>query len=288
MLAQHALGIGHPGEAVGLACVSRCAAIANEDRYEQAAMRACLEEFGRLRGWHHGRIVVGGLGLGGAAVRVPSFEIFAVVAETLLAALDDRRPPVEYEVAAVDALIAGLEFARGSLVESPADSRAGWADDQLLTGAVTETWATAAVGRALAVTAGVRHEYGRRDALDSLGYVKPWGPEWPDWLVWSEYRDTNEPDLEHPILAFLDQKVVQPRKEEPGRSRSASNVILLFGPPGTTKTTIARAVANGLEWPLVSLSPGDFIRGGLDAVEARAKEVFDLLEARMRRAVSSA
>jgi SpoVK/Ycf46/Vps4 family AAA+-type ATPase len=52
---------------------------------------------------------------------------------------------------------------------------------------------------------------------------------------------------------------------------------VLFGPPGTTKTSIVRAVAAGLGWPLVILSPGDFIAKGLEDLETQARSVFGRL-----------
>jgi SpoVK/Ycf46/Vps4 family AAA+-type ATPase len=61
--------------------------------------------------------------------------------------------------------------------------------------------------------------------------------------------------------------------------------VLLFGPPGTTKTTIVRAVAEGLDWPLITLGPGDFVQEGLERVEARADLIFSELHSLSRTVV---
>ena len=38
--------------------------------------------------------------------------------------------------------------------------------------------------------------------------------------------------------------------------------MLLYGPPGTAKTTLAKKIAEGLEYPLIEITPSDFIAGG--------------------------
>ena len=53
--------------------------------------------------------------------------------------------------------------------------------------------------------------------------------------------------------------------------------MLLYGPPGTGKTGIADDLTAALRWPLVTVTPSDFIRRGEAEVEARAKDIFDAL-----------
>jgi DNA polymerase III delta prime subunit len=54
--------------------------------------------------------------------------------------------------------------------------------------------------------------------------------------------------------------------------------MLLYGPPGTGKSTIAEKIAETKGWPLVTITPSDFITGGVDQVETRAKNIFKTLE----------
>jgi hypothetical protein len=50
--------------------------------------------------------------------------------------------------------------------------------------------------------------------------------------------------------------------------------VLLFGPPGTSKSTLARSLAQKLGWHFLEVSPSDFIIGGLEHIEQKAKDLF--------------
>lgn len=53
------------------------------------------------------------------------------------------------------------------------------------------------------------------------------------------------------------------------------HAALLFGPPGTSKTTCAKALAARLGWPYVEISPSHFLSEGLERIPVRANEVFE-------------
>jgi SpoVK/Ycf46/Vps4 family AAA+-type ATPase len=60
--------------------------------------------------------------------------------------------------------------------------------------------------------------------------------------------------------------------------------VLLFGPPGTSKSRLAKAMAEYLGWPLVTITPSEFLGKGVEQVHAQVDEKFrDLMD--LRRAV---
>lgn len=52
---------------------------------------------------------------------------------------------------------------------------------------------------------------------------------------------------------------------------------ILFGPPGTGKTTLVEQIAVELQWPFVEITPAAFLDHGVDQVSARADQIFDRL-----------
>jgi ATPase family associated with various cellular activities (AAA) len=53
--------------------------------------------------------------------------------------------------------------------------------------------------------------------------------------------------------------------------------MLLYGPPGTGKTQVAESIARALGRRLIKITVSDFLAGGGGQVEARAKNIFDVL-----------
>jgi hypothetical protein len=67
---------------------------------------------------------------------------------------------------------------------------------------------------------------------------------------------------------------------EKGRPIPAGLVTsaILYGPPGTSKTELAKLISRALGWPLLALDPSHLTRRGLDNVHAEANTIFRMLE----------
>lgn len=66
-----------------------------------------------------------------------------------------------------------------------------------------------------------------------------------------------------------------------GRSLTSDtpNTAILYGPPGTSKTELARILAEYLKWPKLTIDPSHFVRNGINHISAEADKVFAMLDA---------
>lgn len=70
---------------------------------------------------------------------------------------------------------------------------------------------------------------------------------------------------------------IRPRIARASGAKAAFS-MLLYGPPGTGKSTIAESLRDALGYPMLTVTPSDFITSGSEGVEARAKAIFQVLE----------
>jgi hypothetical protein len=63
-------------------------------------------------------------------------------------------------------------------------------------------------------------------------------------------------------------------RQESLKERDIRHSVLLFGPPGTSKTYLVRAFAQKIGWPLVEINPYHFLKRGLDNIHIEVDKVF--------------
>jgi hypothetical protein len=152
----------------------------------------------------------------------------------------------------------------------------GWHSEHINEANVIHLWDTSQVVEFLLA---LRKLIQRHVARETLVYsrVKISEPKSAD--EWKEITETYEPMSDGSITDLIFDRVrddfITPWTEGTPENYS----ILLYGPPGTGKTTIASSIANALKFRLITVTVSDFLGAGGALVEARAKAIFQMLEA---------
>ena len=98
--------------------------------------------------------------------------------------------------------------------------------------------------------------------------------------TWADVEEDREPleGVSRPqIFADVGKYFVAPHAKQSKGKRNYS--MLLYGPPGTGKSSLAELMADALGWPMLTVTVSDFLGSGGAMVEARAKAIFQMLEA---------
>ncbi len=94
-------------------------------------------------------------------------------------------------------------------------------------------------------------------------------------------RGRKNEDVDERIMPMIEKYFINPHesilREGKGLSPNGSFSMFLYGPPGTSKTSLAEGLAKKLGLKLVTITVSDFILSGVQAVEQRAKVIFDIL-----------
>ena len=144
-----------------------------------------------------------------------------------------------------------------------------------------ESWATAVVHMFLWELVEVLSKHIQKRLLERYEAKRPGGK----WKTTQELLDIDlkldggsslKETLKDTIIDtfsdFNDKKSGKLRKK-PIKKKPLS--ALLFGPPGTSKTEVAKAFAKELKWPLVEIDPSHFLLNSFQNIYVQAEKIFE-------------
>ncbi|MDG9713006.1 AAA family ATPase [Streptomyces sp. DH10] len=171
--------------------------------------------------------------------------------------------------------------------------RKGWSSDRTRPRDHVESWTTAVVLSFFDRYHTALRRLRQREILGkypSVTYAKADDFHWPDLTpsIRSAPEDegtfeVRDPTASRKLNEKINEKFLAPVKNSPVR-RPENISLLLSGPPGTGKTSLVEKMAESLNWPLLTLSPPDFLQGGLEKFEVSSAKIFDDLQ-KLRRVV---
>lgn len=147
----------------------------------------------------------------------------------------------------------------------------GWCSEHVYQPNVIHTWETSQVMVYLVNFADMLQKHISYQSLKFANLSsKDCSSEKSLWEKWEKTELISQPQFE----------IYKPIKEHYINVDERNNCysMLLYGPPGTGKSTIAEQIAKAKGWPLVTITPSDFITSGADQVETKAKSIFKVLE----------
>ena len=229
----------------------------------------------------------------GHFIQQPSTEIAMYLAATVFRRemyYHPTRVDVELAELAMPALQRHARFLEITWI--PADQNAhnyncpGWASDRVRRDDLPETWITALGTRFLHLSSLVYGALGRHETLRKYGYVVSSGAIKTDQASLTpedvdKWHDSiTDPDSTTRPLTWIRDEILKPlaNKAQDGRylvrpvPRGVS--FILFGPPASGKTFLLKMIAKDTGWPLLELTPSQFIESGSEALEATAARIF--------------
>lgn len=280
LLAYHAAGISSKFDATelvfGIALLNRFPTPDTEQLTEQS-LKAIVKSQADDGAWPTARVVSY---QPGRLLHVASYEVALVLTELMM-----RQSCARFRELVFPALKRVFELVRSHYDRQ--ESRHGWANDHTRRNGLVESWATAIVLGFLVRYRDFLRDTAQREVLARYNAAATRTTvdgtvSWPDLL--SSMPWTNR--VEFGPLASVSDPTSQRRLS--GRVRTDMLVpiqghwlqrpsvvsVLLYGPPGTRKTSFVRAMAGCLGWPLLTLTPPDFLRNGLDGFEAVCAGIF--------------
>lgn len=186
-----------------------------------------------------------------------------------------------------------LQKAYTALIETSYELPGGalaWASGHRPQAQSPESWATASAYYFIYGLERLVSEAIRRSVFRYLRspYIRPsinatsGRPFAPNLLDSRTYAGSREVSLREVLTSALVEPIAEQsyRLEYGLRLPSAiPTTAIFFGPPGTSKTELSKAIADYLQWPRIALDPSHFVRNGMDLISAEADRLFSMLEA---------
>jgi hypothetical protein len=191
-------------------------------------------------------------------------------------------------------LLEAAEFAKRTRMELGVGV-VGWCSGHHPHRASAEAWATASVFSYLEKLRCLVGYWTREEAakqrrtrrskklgIDAAELLAERGDLWTETDGWSPARQLAAMFL-HPTNGRIhkpewidpDRELIL--KDETNDGFDQARSAILFGPPGTGKTTLVEAIAGAIDWRFVEVLASDFLSEGMDRVPAKADEIFDQL-----------
>lgn len=145
-----------------------------------------------------------------------------------------------------------------------------------------ESWATASVYQFAHELDRLLAEAIRQELFDYVG--AEYRPIAPVEHLGRDMVDSSVGYGSSSLLEVLRENVGKPVRDSTlavrlGRSmpKGAPVSIVLYGPPGTSKTTLAEELAAFIGWPLLPIDPSHLVRQGFDRLQSEVDTIFGML-----------
>jgi hypothetical protein len=194
------------------------------------------------------------------------------------------------------ALAASMRLMQSSFTRHHA--KAGWGNDRARSSSEVESWTTAVVVQFLLSYRQVLALSRQEQILQKYrADRRPAGFEtfWPDLqrLIpgierqrilrtgqlpddrLARFSGLTDPTENNSVVEGVRTEILEPTLGSVSERPVETASFLLYGPPGTRKTSFVTAMARELGWPLITLSPPTFLRSGIEGFEAIADEIFE-------------